>query len=96
VPKVYAVLGLGALYFALIFFNVAGHFLVNSAGFAIPAYYSLDALFSASKTDDTQWLTYWIVYAFLTVIESMVNAVYWFRMFWVLLQALFGSLTDTR
>jgi hypothetical protein len=80
VPKAYAVLGLGALYFLLIFFNIAGMFLVNTAGFIIPAYYSLDALFSAGKTDDTQWLTYWVVYAFLTVIESMVNAVYWFRM----------------
>jgi hypothetical protein len=28
-----------------------------------------------------QWLTYWVVYAFLTVFESAVSAVYWFRMF---------------
>jgi len=48
------VLGLGALYFFLIFFNIAGEFLVNTAGFVIPAYYSLDALFSTSTTDDTQ------------------------------------------
>lgn len=53
-PKVYAVLGLGALYFFLIFFNIAGEFLVNIAGFIIPGYYSLAALFSASKVDDTQ------------------------------------------
>lgn len=53
-PKVYVVLGLGALYFFLVFFNIAGEFLVNTAGFVIPAYYSLEALFSASKTDDTQ------------------------------------------
>ena len=51
------VLGFAALYFFLIFFNIAGEFLVNTAGFIIPAYYSLDALFSSSKTDDTQWLT---------------------------------------
>jgi hypothetical protein len=54
VPKVYAILGLGALYFFLIFFNIAGEFLVNIAGFIIPGYYSLNALFSASKVDDTQ------------------------------------------
>ena len=48
------VLGLGALYFFLIFFNIAGEFLVNIAGFIIPGYYSLAALFSASKVDDTQ------------------------------------------
>lgn len=53
-PKVYVVLGLVALYFFLIFFNIAGEFLVNLAGFVIPGYYSLEALFSASKSDDTQ------------------------------------------
>ena len=51
------VLGLAGLYFFLIFFNIAGEFLVNVAGFIIPGYYSLNALFTASKVDDTQWLT---------------------------------------
>jgi len=82
VPKVYVVLGLGALYFFLVFFNIAGEFLVNTAGFAIPAYYSMEALFSSGKADDTQWLTYWVVYAFFTVIESAVNAVYWFPFYY--------------
>lgn len=80
VPKVYAFLGLVGIYFFLVFFNIGGQFLVNFAGFIIPGYYSLDALFSTSKIDDTQWLTYWVVYAFLNVLESLVNAVYWFRM----------------
>lgn len=53
-PKVYLILGLGALYFFLIFFNIAGEFLVNTAGFVLPAYYSLEALFSSGKSDDTQ------------------------------------------
>ena len=54
VPKVYVFLGLLGLYFFLVFFNIAGEFLVNFAGFLIPGYYSLEALFSASKVDDTQ------------------------------------------
>jgi len=82
IPKVYVVLGLLALYFFLVFFNIAGEFLVNFAGFIVPGYYSLEALFSANKTDDTQWLTYWVVYAFLTVVESMINAVYWFPFYY--------------
>jgi hypothetical protein len=57
VPKVYVVLGLGALYFFLVFFNIAAEFLVNTVGFAIPAYYSLNALFTSGKADDSQWLT---------------------------------------
>lgn len=53
-PKVYAFLGLVGVYFFLIFFNIGGEFLVNIAGFIVPGYYSLDALFSTSKVDDTQ------------------------------------------
>lgn len=82
VPKVYAFLGLVAVYFFLIFFNIGGEFLVNIAGFVIPGYYSMEALFSASKVDDTQWLTYWVVFAFFTVFESAVNAVYWFPFYY--------------
>ena len=78
-----------------------GQLLVNFAGFVIPGYYSLEALFSVSKTDDTQWLTvclpvkflhgkiganellqYWVVYAFLTVFESAISAVYWFPFYY--------------
>lgn len=54
VPKVYAFLGLAGVYFFLVFFNIAGEFLVNFAGFLIPGYYSMDALFSSGKSDDTQ------------------------------------------
>lgn len=82
VPKVYVFLGLSTVYFSLIFFNIGGQFLVNTIGFVLPAYYSLDALFSAGKVDDTQWLTYWVVYAFLTVIESAISAVYWFPFYY--------------
>jgi receptor expression-enhancing protein 5/6 len=77
VPKTYMILGLGALYFFLVFFNIAGEFLVNTAGFAIPAYYSLNALFTPQPTDDVQWLTYWITYSVLIGLESAINAVYW-------------------
>jgi len=78
VPKAYAVIGLVTLYFFFIVFNLGGQLLTNFAGFVIPAYYSLDALFTSTKTDDTQWLTYWVVFAFFTVLESLINIVYWF------------------
>merc|ERR1712000_195768 len=74
VPKAYAVLGLGALYFFLIIFNLGGQLLTNFAGFVIPGYYSMAALFSPGSSDDTQWLTYWVVFAFFTVLESFVNS----------------------
>lgn len=57
VPKAYAVIGFAALYFFLIIFNLGGQLLTNFAGFVIPGYYSLGALFTNTKEDDTQWLT---------------------------------------
>jgi len=83
VPKAYAVLGLGALYFFLIIFNLGGQLLTNFAGFVIPGYYSMAALFSPGSSDDTQWLTYWVVFAFFTVLESFVNIIYWFPFYFV-------------
>ncbi|KAJ5689542.1 hypothetical protein N7462_003934 [Penicillium macrosclerotiorum] len=83
VPKVYVILGLVGVYFFLVFFNIAGEFLVNLAGFLLPGYYSLAALFTSGTTDDTQWLTYWVVFSFLTVIESAINAAYWFPFYYI-------------
>ncbi|TLS27351.1 hypothetical protein PpBr36_04477 [Pyricularia pennisetigena] len=83
VPKAYAVVGVAVLYFFLIVFNLGGQLLTNIAGFGIPAYYSLDALFSANKEDDTQWLTYWVVFAMFTVVESLVSVVYWFPFYYM-------------
>lgn len=57
IPKAYAVIGVVALYFFLIIFNLGGQLLTNFAGFVIPGYYSLGALFTENKDDDTQWLT---------------------------------------
>ncbi|KAI0977508.1 TB2/DP1, HVA22 family-domain-containing protein [Xylaria venustula] len=82
VPKVYAVIGFATLYLFFIVFNLGGQLLTNLAGFLIPGYYSLSALFSTSKTDDTQWLTYWVVFAFFTVLESLLSVVYWFPFYY--------------
>jgi len=83
VPKAYGVIGIAALYFFLVLFNLGGQLLTNIAGFVIPSYYSLGALFTANKDDDTQWLTYWVVFAFFTVAESFVNLVSFFPFYWL-------------
>jgi len=83
VPKVYVIGGVGLLYFALIFFNLGGQLLVNLAGFVIPAFYSLQALFTVGKADDTQWLTYWVCFAFLSVLEAAIDLTYWFPFYYL-------------
>ncbi|XXH00598.1 Aspartate kinase fub3 [Hypoxylon texense] len=82
VPKVYAVIGLATLYFFFIVFNLGGQLLTNFAGFVIPGYYSMSALFSTTKADDTQWLTYWVVFSFFSVLESALSVVYWFPFYY--------------
>ncbi|KAH8150003.1 uncharacterized protein LAJ45_06156 [Morchella importuna] len=83
VPKVYVIGGLGFVYFFLIFINYGGQFLTNLAGFLIPGYYSLNALFTTTKVDDTQWLTYWVVFAFFNVLESAFSVTYWLPFYFV-------------
>ncbi|CCH43373.1 putative membrane protein [Wickerhamomyces ciferrii] len=72
-------------YFFLIFLNIGGvgQLLSNIAGFVIPGYYSLVALNTATSKDDTQLLTYWVVFAFLNVIEFWSKAIlYWIPFYW--------------
>ena len=42
-------------------------------GFLYPAYCSIKALESSVKNDDTQWLTYWVVFAFFSVVEYFAD-----------------------
>ena len=43
------------------------------SSFAYPAYCSIQALESKTKGDDTQWLTYWVVFAAFSVIEYFAD-----------------------
>ncbi|CAH6718893.1 protein Yop1p [[Candida] jaroonii] len=85
-PRSYAVLGVVAVYFVLIFLNVGGigQLLSNIAGFVVPGYYSLVALQTTTTADDTQLLTYWVVFAFLNVVEFWSKAIlYWIPFYWL-------------
>lgn len=73
--------GLKVSYIMAIFFTILlifvllewGSFLITSlVGFVYPAYMSFKAIESSDSNDDTQWLTYWVVYAFFTVFNDIV------------------------
>ncbi|KAK9236856.1 TB2/DP1, HVA22 family-domain-containing protein [Lipomyces kononenkoae] len=85
VPKAYGVLGAVGVYLFLIFLNFGGigELLANLAGLIIPGYYSLIALETPGTADDTQYLTYWVVFAFFSVIEFWSRAIlYWIPFYW--------------
>ncbi|XP_073332245.1 receptor expression-enhancing protein 6 [Pagrus major] len=55
----------------------------NLIGFVYPAYYSVKAIESASKEDDTKWLTYWVVYGVFSLGEFFSDIfLYWFPFYY--------------
>mmetsp|Transcript_19954 Transcript_19954/g.36194 ORF Transcript_19954/g.36194 Transcript_19954/m.36194 type:complete len:186 (-) Transcript_19954:391-948(-) len=78
VPKEFLVLGGGALSLILLFFGIGAGSLCSIVGFVYPAFKSFEAIESQVRGDDTQWLIYWTVYAFFSVIEVFVDyLLYW-------------------
>ncbi|KAI3406125.2 hypothetical protein KGF56_000967 [Candida oxycetoniae] len=90
-PRSYAVLAFVGFYFVLIFLNFGGigQLLSNIAGFVVPGYYSILALQTATSKDDTQILTYWVVFAFLNVIEFWSKAILYWIPFYYLFKTIF-------
>ncbi|KAF9983028.1 ER membrane protein DP1/Yop1 [Modicella reniformis] len=103
VPKTYFVFGAGAFIFLMIFFNFAGKLLSNLLGWVYPAYRSFKALETPGNEDDKQWLTYWTVYGFVSILESFTDTLlYWFPFYfliktifllWLMIPAFNGAVT---
>jgi hypothetical protein len=63
----------------LIFFGVGAGVLCSLVGFVFPAFKSFEAIEHKSKGDDIQWLVYWVVFAFFSVIETFRD----FLLYWI-------------
>jgi receptor expression-enhancing protein 5/6 len=74
----YFVVGFLALLAICIFSGFWARPITNLVGFVYPAYTSIVAIESSGKDDDTQWLTYWVVFAFFCVVENFADYIlYW-------------------
>ncbi|EEB08633.2 ER membrane protein DP1/Yop1 [Schizosaccharomyces japonicus yFS275] len=89
VNKVYICLGLATVYFALLFLNFGGYLLTNTLAFVMPAFFSIYSLETPDKDDDTQWLTYYLITSFMTVLEYWIDfLLVWVPFYW-LMKAIF-------
>ena len=73
------VCGVGALLLVIVFFGVGAGSLCSVVGFCYPAFKSFEAIETKVKGDDTQWLVYWVIFAFFSIIEVFVD----FLLYWI-------------
>jgi receptor expression-enhancing protein 5/6 len=71
-PKTYFFLATAAILSAVLTIVGGTKLIVDLLGFVYPAYMSFKAMdTTGTTTDDTQWLTYWVVFSFMNLAESL-------------------------
>lgn len=69
-PKAYFFLAAVAAVVGLSVLLAGGKLIVDLCGFVYPAYMSFKSL--EANNDETQWLTYWVVFSTYSIVESFL------------------------
>lgn len=83
------VLGTGFVLGAMIIIGFGAQLICNGIGFVYPAYRSILAIESKNKDDDTVWLTYWVVFAALAIVEFFSDFILALIPFYWMLKSMF-------
>lgn len=82
--RFYMVAGVAGAFGLYLIFGCFRELVCNLIGFLYPAYISIKAIESHDKADDTQWLTYWVVFALFNVVEFASDIIVgWFPVYWL-------------
>ena len=71
--KEYVAVALLALPILLLLLLGGGHFVIDLVAYLYPAYASVKAIETNTKDDDTQWLTYWLVFSLFKLVEGIAE-----------------------
>ena len=82
----YGVLG---ICLSFILFGIGSGILCTLIGIVYPTYMSIKALQTSDGADDSQWLTYWCVFAYIHVIEQCFEFILAFIPFYHVLKVAF-------
>ncbi|KAL3807370.1 hypothetical protein ACHAXA_009822 [Cyclostephanos tholiformis] len=88
-PKVYFFFGIIAVITSVIYAMGGMKLMTDLFGFAYPAYMSFKAIESSESIDDTQWLTYWVVFGFFSIAENAMSFLIEWIPFYYMIKCLF-------
>ena len=78
-PRKWVALGVIVMATFGLIIGYASALITNVLGFVYPAYESIKAVESSGTDDDTKWLTYWVVYSTIIILENFTD----YLLFWI-------------